>query len=93
MSAATSNTSIIVTYPQHSSKWSGQEYDEDEDYDYFDEYDTYDDFNIGQSNASSVSNRRQLPKQGKSGGSIYSAKHVRAKEAMQKRVRQTHRRK
>mmetsp|Transcript_22639 Transcript_22639/g.55953 ORF Transcript_22639/g.55953 Transcript_22639/m.55953 type:complete len:97 (-) Transcript_22639:63-353(-) len=96
MSTATSNTSINFTYPQHSSKWSEQEYEYDEDYDYCDEYDDYDDFNIGQTSntASSTSNnRRQQPKQGKSGGSIYSSKHVRAKEAMRKRVSQTHRRK
>ncbi|CAJ1951382.1 unnamed protein product [Cylindrotheca closterium] len=90
MSTSTSNTRINFSYPQHSSKWC----DNDEDYDYCDEYDDYDDFNIGPTTtASSIASRRQQPKQGKSGGSIYSAKHIRAKEAMQKRARQTPRRK
>ena len=53
--------------------------------DYYEEYDDYDDFNANGGGGGGGAKQK-----GKSsgGGTIYSSKHVRAKEALQKRPKQ-----
>jgi hypothetical protein len=81
--AKTSNQQLHTT-----ERWQDYCY---EDYDYYVDENDYDDFSLSPSSSRSSSGpsykstRRQQPQQGKSGGSIYSSKHVRAKESILKR--------
>jgi hypothetical protein len=81
--AKTSNQQLHST-----ERWQDDCY---EDYDYSVDENDYDDFSLSRrssrfsSGPSYKNKRRQQPHQGKSGGSIYSSKHVRAKESLQKR--------
>eukprot|EP00980_Cylindrotheca_fusiformis_P029461 scaffold23479_cov143-Cylindrotheca_fusiformis.AAC.11 len=88
---ATTSTIMSNPAPQHQRNDDAQ-YCAD-DYECFDEYD-YDDFSLRHHTSatggagSSKTKRRHQPKQGKSGGgSIYSAKHIRAKESLKQRRR------